>query len=79
MIGTRGSGVGPLQYPYMMALQIPSRADDPTLLYVADTNNNRVQVFNAVTGQYVRMLGTGVAGSAVGQLNFFFFFLRYRI
>ncbi len=55
-----------------MALLEPAPgSDQPTLLFVADYSNHRVQVFNADTGALVRTIGTtGQAGAALGQLNY---------
>ena len=68
--GVKGAGPGQLNRPWGIALQEPaSGSGAPCLLYVADCCNHRVQVFNADTGAYVRMIGAG-RGSAVGQLEF---------
>ncbi len=48
-------------------MQVPSNGDD-ALLYVADTNNHRIQVFNARTGDHMRFVGNG-KGAALGQLH----------
>ena len=38
------------------------------LLYVAETGNNRIQVFNAMDGSHIRCIGEG-RGAGPGQLN----------
>jgi DNA-binding beta-propeller fold protein YncE len=62
-----GSAVGQLYYPEGIALQLPSEASPMHLLYVTE-GNKRVQVFNALTGKHVRMLGAG-RGSGPGQFS----------
>ncbi len=59
-LGEPGSGPGQLAEPRGLA------ADARGNLYVADTKNNRIQVFDA-NGQFVRSFGT--AGSGDGQLK----------
>jgi hypothetical protein len=66
--GVSGSEIGWFNDPSGLSLQLASEASLVPLLYVADTGNSRVQIFNALTGQYVRMLGTG-EGSGAGQFN----------
>ena len=68
--GTAGAAADQLNWPYSVALHEPAPgSDQPTLLFVADWGNYRVQVFDADTGALVRTIGTtGVAGAALGQL-----------
>ena len=68
--GVMGAGPGQLRCPWGIALQESAPGSGaPCLLYVADYWNHRVQVFDADTGAYVRMIGTG-KGSAVVQLQY---------
>ena len=68
--GVRGAGPGQLNGPRGIALQeSASGSGAPCLLYVADCCNLRVQVFDADTGAYVRMMRAG-RGNAVGQLQY---------
>ena len=69
--GTQGAAADQLNCPYGVALHEPAPgSDQPTLLFVADWSNHRVQVFDADTGVLVRTIGTiGVAGAALGQFN----------
>lgn len=62
----KGSGPGQLSGPFGLALQYPKggRRGDPVQLFVADYGNNRVQVFDSLTGRFLRSVGTGAA-----QLN----------
>ena len=70
--GQKGAGVNQLNCPCGLALQeAAAGSGQPTLLYVADFNNHRIQVFNADTGELVRTFGTpGKAGNAKGQFNY---------
>ncbi len=70
--GTAGAAADQLRSPYGVALLEPAPgSDQPTLLFVADYSNHRVQVFNADTGALVRTLGTtGQADAALGQLSY---------
>jgi hypothetical protein len=63
-----GFAVGQLYWPRGIALQLPSAASPLHLLYVVEYGNHRVSVFNALTGEHVRMLGA-VEGSGTGQLK----------
>jgi len=63
-IGTRGSGAGEIEGARGVAVD---RAED--LLYVADAGNNRVDVFDATTGAFVRAFGGGVADGATPALQ----------
>jgi DNA-binding beta-propeller fold protein YncE len=65
--GNAGSAAGQLCYPEGIALQLLSEASPMHLLYVTECNH-RVQVFNALTGKHVRMLGAGI-GSGPGQFS----------
>jgi hypothetical protein len=56
--GSQGSGDGEFQYPAEIAIDVTGN------LYVADQNNNRVQVFDS-EGQYLRPWGG--TGSANGE------------
>ena len=51
-IGQRGSGQGQLKYPYGLAV------DSDGLVYVANCNNNRIEVFRE-DGIFVRQIGVG--------------------
>ena len=65
---TIGTGVGQeegqLYYPEALALDDPA---DPGFLYVADSANNRIQVFDVDSGASVQTWGK--AGDADGDLN----------
>ena len=66
--GDHGSGMDQFYNPTGVALREPPlESGGPTLLYVADSDNNRVQVFDADTGAVVRTIGS--IGSALGQLK----------
>lgn len=58
--GTRGTGNGQFDYPYGVAV------DAHENVYVADTSNHRIQVFNGWSGSYYTQWGTW--GSGNGQL-----------
>jgi hypothetical protein len=64
VIGSSGSGTG-------QHLQARGVAVDYTedLLYVADTGNNRVDVFDASTGAFVKAFGWGVADGVTNALQ----------
>ena len=69
MIGAKGVNQGQLSSPWGIALQPSYRLlGSPVLLYVADSSNHRVQVFDADTGAHVCIMGAG-KGNAPGQLN----------
>jgi len=55
-IGTQGSGAGQTDEPRGLAIDY---ADE--LLYVADSANRRVAVFDATTDEFIRAFGWGVA------------------
>jgi DNA-binding beta-propeller fold protein YncE len=63
-----GSTVGQLYAPRGIALQLPSAASPLHLLYVAEDDGSRVNVFNALTGEHVRMLGA-CEGSGPGRFE----------
>ena len=64
-----GSGTGELLNPHgiVLLMPLPGLTSDPWI-FVNDRTNNRIQVFNAITGAYLRTIGRG-AGSGPGQLN----------
>jgi DNA-binding beta-propeller fold protein YncE len=59
--GDKGATKGNLNYPVGICM------DDHHDIFVADTNNNRIAVFNRVTGVHVRSIGS--KGTLVGLLN----------
>ena len=63
--GSNGSANGQFKYP--VAMTIFHSPTGPQLL-VSDSNNHRVQVHDALTGNYIRTIGGG-RGNALGQLN----------
>jgi DNA-binding beta-propeller fold protein YncE len=63
-IGSPGSGAGQLSEPHGVAVD---REDD--LLYVADTGNDRIAVFDASTGAFIRAFGWGVADGTTNALQ----------
>lgn len=63
----QGSGVGQFSTPRGLAIQSSTSVGGQHVLYVTECNNNRVQVFNAVTGKHIRFIGHG-KGSGPGQL-----------
>jgi DNA-binding beta-propeller fold protein YncE len=68
IIGSTG-GYGPGQFNGPLGLSLhQSLTGGATLLFVGDNGNNRVQVFNAITGTYIREIGTG-GGTHPGQFN----------
>ena len=58
--GSRGTGPGQLQHPWDVTF------DSANNVYVADSSNNRIQVFNE-NGQYLRQIGR--RGSGEGELS----------
>ena len=54
--------------PSFLALLLPSCPGDNPLLYVTDCFDNRIQVFDTVTGLIIRSIGDG-EGSGLGQLK----------
>ena len=64
-----GNGVGELAHPHGIALQeSPPGSGEPCLLYVADWDNERVQVFDADSGAHVCMIGDGEGEDAAVRL-----------
>ncbi len=63
-VGSAGSGAGQLLEPGSVAVD---RDDD--LLYVADTGNDRISVFDASTGAFVKAFGWGVADGTTNALQ----------
>ena len=59
-----GAGAGQFNHPSGLAAG-PLDGE----LTVADMYNNRLQVFSTVTGAWLRSLGAGRVGDALGQLN----------
>jgi DNA-binding beta-propeller fold protein YncE len=60
--GQQGSGPGFLTYPVGVCID-----EEGHFLYVADTNNHRIVVFNYITGVYIRSIGS--QGAEQGSLN----------
>lgn len=52
-----GSSVGQMNFPCGLALRLPSGTVKEHQLYVADYNNNRIQVFDAFNGASIRYFG----------------------
>ena len=65
---TMGSDTGDLFCPTGLLVQLPSAPGGNYLLYVTEIGNNRVQVFDAVTGSHLRCIGAG-EGTGPGQLK----------
>ncbi len=63
-IGTTGSSAGQLLEPGSVALD---RSED--LLYVADSGNDRIAVFDASSGAFVKAFGWGVADGTTNALQ----------
>lgn len=63
-IGTQGPGAGQTDRPYGLAVD-----EEDELLYVADQRNNRVTVFDAQSGEFVRAFGWGVADGVSEELQ----------
>jgi hypothetical protein len=63
-IGTSGSGAGQLLEPRGVAVD---RAED--LLYVVDGANNRIAVFDATSGVFIKAFGWGVADGVSAELQ----------
>ena len=64
--GGRGTGVHNLQCPTSVSLYL--RPDSQLLLFVTDSANCRIQVYNDTTGRYLGSFGGG-RGSNPGQLK----------
>jgi hypothetical protein len=75
--GGEGEGPGQLSYPYGICIgDVLSPSNTGTSSYsmeyavfVVEQGNNRVSVFNAASGSFIRTVGSGVRGSGPGQLN----------
>jgi hypothetical protein len=63
-IGTSGSGAGQTLNPRDVAVD-----EDDDLLYVADTGNDRIAVFDATSGAFIRAFGWGVADGVSNELQ----------
>ena len=61
--GEAGSGDRQFDFSYGSSLAL----DTLGRLFVADTGNQRVQIFNAATGEYLQQFGT--EGTGIGQLT----------
>jgi DNA-binding beta-propeller fold protein YncE len=61
--GVAGSGNDQLRSPAGVAV-------DASKIYVADSSNHRVQIFDRTTRAYQGTIGTGVVGSGNDQFNF---------
>ena len=61
--GTTGSGAGQLQLSFGSGLAV----DGSHNVFVGDSLNNRVQIFNGLTGEYLAQFGS--AGSGDGQFD----------
>lgn len=57
------------QNPVLLNGPMGIRIDSYMNVYVADANNNRIQMFCANTQTGITVAGTGIAGSAAGQLS----------
>ena len=73
-MGLIGSEAGQLNFPIGVCLKpaVPYKSGigfSDALVYVADKNNHRIQVFNAFTGSFVRVIATGIKGAGPDQLN----------
>lgn len=67
--GGRGSGMGQLNYPLGIEIFTPGyNKYNESQLFVVDNRNCRIQVYNAITGQFLRSIGSG-KGSGIGQLS----------
>jgi DNA-binding beta-propeller fold protein YncE len=64
VIGTPGAGAGQVDGPQGVAVDTTDG-----LLYVADGGNNRINVFNANTGTFIRAFGWGVADGTTNALQ----------
>ena len=67
-IGSKGAGPSQLNSPYELAV-LEACADDsrsswrPPLVFVSDRGSHRIQVFNVLTGEHVRSIGTQGSGA----------------
>ena len=57
--GSRGSGNGQFQYPYGLGL-----SNCGQYLFVCDYNNHRIQLFNAMNGEFVKSYGSKSSNDA---------------
>jgi NHL repeat len=64
VIGTPGTGAGQVDDPHALAVDTTDG-----LLYVADSKNNRIDVFDADTGAFIRAFGWGVADGTTNALQ----------
>ena len=62
-IGSSGSGAGQFSKPSALAF------DSSGALYVADTNNDRIQKFDLINGAYVHAYSVGSDGDGDGQFR----------
>ena len=70
MIGRgEGSEPGQFKYPNQLTLlsAVPGSSRNPQL-FVTDTNKHRVQVFDAISGDHVCVIGNG-QGNGLGQMS----------
>ena len=64
-VGNRGTNLGQLMQPHGIAnLSHAASGDNGYYLIIADTGNNRVQVINAISGQFSRLIGGTVKGGS---------------
>jgi tripartite motif-containing protein 71 len=63
-VGTGVSGSGNDQFNYPTGVAV-----DANKIYVADSGNHRVQIFDRTTQAYQNTIGTGTVGNANGQFN----------
>ena len=50
-----GNGLGQFQYPYGLVLLSACEQSAISLLFVSDQMNRRIQVFNSMTGEFIRI------------------------
>jgi DNA-binding beta-propeller fold protein YncE len=62
------AGLGQVKYPLGMMMQRCEGSGAEYHLYVADSDNHRIQVFNPVDGTHIRNIGQG-RGAGPGQLR----------
>ena len=62
-VGSRGVNLGQLMQPHGIATLSPSvSGENGYQLVIADTGNNRVQVIDAISGQFSRLIGGTIKG-----------------
>lgn len=62
-VGSRGANLGQLMQPHGIAALSPSvSGENGYQLIIADTGNNRVQVIDAISGQFSRLIGGTIKG-----------------